>query len=262
MKTVVIGNKYGQLGNRLFSFANFIGNAIEDNYRVINPFFYEYAPYFENCRNRLIVEFPHKSPLSRLLFLKPLIKKAAMLLSILTNLIGDFSVRKRMVINAWTQDDRNRIKHADKIRSFFRVTQTHAKQISEFIRQSRNEYDILVGIHMRLGDYKTFSGGKFFYTSSQYTTVMKQMLRLFPDKKIGFIICSNETIDVSEFSGFPVIRGTNHIVEDMYCLAECDYITGPPSTYTMWASFYGKVPLHMLIDIEREITKDCFSVYL
>jgi len=33
------------------------------------------------------------------------------------------------------------------------------------------------------------------------------------------------------------------MVEDLYALAECDYIIGPPSTYTLWASFYGDTPL-------------------
>jgi hypothetical protein len=32
----------------------------------------------------------------------------------------------------------------------------------------------------------------------------------------------------------------------MYALASCDYIVGPPSTFSLWASFYGQVPLCFL----------------
>ena len=33
---------------------------------------------------------------------------------------------------------------------------------------------------------------------------------------------------------------------DLYGLAACDYIIGPPSTYSHWASFWGKGPLRPL----------------
>lgn len=48
------------------------------------------------------------------------------------------------------------------------------------------------------------------------------------------------------FLGNSLLLKKLFIIEDMYSLAECDYIIGPPSTYTMWASFYGEVPLYMV----------------
>ena len=45
------------------------------------------------------------------------------------------------------------------------------------------------------------------------------------------------------FGDLQVHFGPGHIVEDMYAMAEADLLIGPPSTYTGWASFYGKVPL-------------------
>jgi len=41
------------------------------------------------------------------------------------------------------------------------------------------------------------------------------------------------------------------LITDMYSLAKADYIIGPPSTFTMWASFYGSVPL-LVIDNRKE----------
>lgn len=66
----------------------------------------------------------------------------------------------------------------------------------------------------------------------------------FEKEKIRWLICSNEFIDLGYFSGFDTIKGNGQIVEDMYAFAACDYIVGPPSTYTGWASFYGKKPLY------------------
>ncbi len=48
------------------------------------------------------------------------------------------------------------------------------------------------------------------------------------------------------FSKLQVTFGTGDLIEDMYALASCDYLIGPPSTFTMWASFYGKVPLNII----------------
>jgi len=30
----------------------------------------------------------------------------------------------------------------------------------------------------------------------------------------------------------------------IFSFAKCDYIVGPPSTFTSWASFYGDVPVY------------------
>lgn len=54
--------------------------------------------------------------------------------------------------------------------------------------------------------------------------------------------------------------GLGHFIEDMYTLAECDYIFGPPSTYTMWASFYGKRPLQKIREKNQRIDFDKFEL--
>ena len=43
---VIIGSKAGRLANRLFAFSHFIANAVEYNYRLVNPTFGEYCKYF------------------------------------------------------------------------------------------------------------------------------------------------------------------------------------------------------------------------
>jgi len=35
-------------------------------------------------------------------------------------------------------------------------------------------------------------------------------------------------------------------IEDLYLLGYCDYIVGPNSSFSQWASFWGGVPLHVL----------------
>jgi hypothetical protein len=58
------------------------------------------------------------------------------------------------------------------------------------------------------------------------------------------------------------VKGNNQELEDMYALAGCDYIIGPPSTFSMWASFIGKVPLFHLHDREINFSLSDFKVII
>ena len=49
-------------------------------------------------------------------------------------------------------------------------------------------------------------------------------------------------------------------VGDLYALARCDYIMGPPSTYTQWASFYGNAPLFHLFTSSGHLELGKFRV--
>ena len=50
----------------------------------------------------------------------------------------------------------------------------------------------------------------------------------------------------SEVSRVSKHLGSGDLIEDMYGFARCDYLIGPLSTFTMWASFYGGVPLNTI----------------
>src|SRR6185312_2200095 len=120
----------------------------------------------------------------------------------------------------------------------------------------------IVGVHIRKGDYSTFNEGKWFYSNSDYSTFMKNLLKLqlFKEKKIGFLLCSDEKINEADFIGFNVIKSTGHFIEDLYALSCCDFIMGPTSTYSGWASFYGKKPLLHITEKEMKFNKMDFKV--
>jgi hypothetical protein len=116
----------------------------------------------------------------------------------------------------------------------------------------------LVGVHIRHGDYKQWAGGKYFYSASDYEGLMRRAVALLPGRRVGFLVCSNDTVDITAFGDLHVYSGSGHIVEDMYAFSLCDYVMGPPSTYTMWASFYGNVPLYWVYSISKSFSLDNF----
>ena len=89
---------------------------------------------------------------------------------------------------------------------------------------------------------------------------MKEMVALLPGKSVHFLICSNDRLDSNQFKDIRFTFGLNHELEDMYSFAKCDYLIGPPSTYTMWASFYGKVPLCMINDPQQSLNVSDFVI--
>ena len=63
------------------------------------------------------------------------------------------------------------------------------------------------------------------------------------------------------FNQFEVYTETGHLIEDLYCLAKCDYLMGPNSTYTSWASIYGNVPLCHLQEREQVLQLSDFNIF-
>jgi hypothetical protein len=54
--------------------------------------------------------------------------------------------------------------------------------------------------------------------------------------------------------------GAGSPVGDLYALAQCDYIFGPVSTFSQWASFYGNKPLLHLENHEAQVEREQFRV--
>jgi hypothetical protein len=134
-------------------------------------------------------------------------------------------------------------RHAECIRGFFRPIAVHEESAARTAESARSHSDVLVGVHIRQGDYERFLGGRYYYSADQYREIMRRAARLLSPRRVSFLVCSNIPQDRRSFGDLPLTFGTGQLVEDMYALARCDYLIGPPSTFTIWASFYGGVPL-------------------
>ncbi len=140
--------------------------------------------------------------------------------------------------------------HQQTIRDFFVPVPPFTQRAQAFIDTLRDlSYDMLVGVLIRQTDYRNWNGGKYFFTTSQYTDWMKQILDLFPAKNIGFIVASDEQQKPSAFQGLNLhftsgsVNCGGHYLESLLELSACDLIASPPSTFSAWASFMGNKPL-------------------
>ena len=284
---LVISGKSGQLGNRLLLFANFMAYAIKNNYTVINPAFDEYAQFFKSTSKDFLCHYP-PNPLAipNNKWLGKLYYEFNLYLAD-SGRFNTITIKRDQPFNwvnsqitkelkpdginffkgwlfrdGWFVDDiPNLCQHRAKICAYFQPITKHQLNISKLISNIRSQTDIIIGVHIRHGDYQQHQDGRYFYTIEQYVKVMESAQRLFPDQKVTFLICSNQKQEDHYFQHFSYIYGNNHLVEDMYSLAECDYIIGPPSSYTMWASFYGERRLYMIRDINQVLKMQNFVQY-
>ncbi|MBD2778430.1 alpha-1,2-fucosyltransferase [Iningainema tapete] len=276
---LVISAKSGQLGNRLLLFANFIAFALENKLTVLNPAFEEYAEYFQSTARDVLCCYPippisiRSSKLLRKYYynLNRYLAQSGRFNTIELKRDKPFNWSNSNIVeqlkpgtinffqgwlfrDGWFADETpNLRKHSQAIRSYFQPLNQYQENVAKLISSIRRETDVLIGVHIRHGDYQQHQNGRYFYQIEQYVKVMESAQALFPSKKVTFLICSNAKQEPQQFQHLSYVFANNHIIEDMYSLAECDYIIGPPSSYTMWASFYGERPLYMIRDVNKTL---------
>ena len=98
-------------------------------------------------------------------------------------------------------------------------------------------------MHVRQGDYAAHEDGRFFLNTEFYAAMLKTVTDQLKGRKTVAIIFSNIEQDLALFADVDVVAGPGEAIADLYAMSRCDYILGVPSTFSRWASFYGKVPL-------------------
>jgi hypothetical protein len=278
---MIVCSSEGQLCNRLFHFSHFLVNSIEYKIPLWYPFFDEYSKYFKVINSGKFLEDNRISIkitiFYRLLFLtlKFLPKfrlfllehvKATSLINLSDSLIMNSSVNGVMLASGWHfRDFQNFKKHSDIIKFVFSFDKIIIRDADTIISNLRNNEDItIVGVHIRRGDYKEFRGGKFYYEDEVYVDKMRQFETLMynENRRVIFIICSN---DASVLQSKLLRKHRNCIqsrseIEDLCLLSKCDFLIGPPSTFTMWASFYGGIPLLQIEDKDQTVDLCNFNV--
>lgn len=165
-------------------------------------------------------------------------------------------------IKGWdTREDTQYIAEAkEELKYIFTPRKEIVAEADNLIANLRKQSDMVIGIHIRRGDYKDWNEGRFYYEISQYRDVMLRLQSLYSDKKVSFFISSNEKLDKEQFedcvcdfyqNGSPIL--------DLHTLSLCDKLVGPYSTFSRWASFIGDKPIYFIEDIHEKITDNSFS---
>ena len=297
-KLIVISLRSGRLANRLTLFAHFIAMAEEQGYHLINFAFHSYAHLFETTRRDIYCRYPVAGRRSwmdvvpgvaaalrktricyqmvcygsiwnerwpvfgrRVVTLREKPGSKAMPLDGPEIQAAIRDARIVFVHGWWFRAPPDWIqRHAEKIRAYFRPLAEHDSAGRKVLDRLRRDADIVVGVHIRQNDYRTWKSGRYFFPVSRYDGWMREMAAQFPDRKVAFFVCSDELRTAEEFPGLSVGLGSGSPVGDLCALAGCDYIFGPQSTFTQWASFYGNKPLLLLNNANDRLECAMFRV--
>jgi len=148
------------------------------------------------------------------------------------------------------------------LQQLFRPKDDIMRRAESMIAGLKETSDIVVGVHIRRGDYATWNDGRFFYSLEEYHQFMLRIQQLYHDQKVSFFISSNEEFTLDLFEDCHCMRfgkEPSGAILDLYTLSLCSLIVGPFSSYSRWASFIGQVPLCFLESKDQSFQEDSFS---
>lgn len=285
---ILVLGKPGQLGNRLFLFANFIAFSAEHGTTIAYLGFDDFANDFDGPRRDIWSRHPPTHGFIPPTILRRICYSAAYRLAragralrlstrslrflTLSDIWADaydledptfleLVSAKLLITDGWLFHYRSGLsKHKVTIRRFLRPRGELLQRSRALAERARQDGDVLVGVHVRRGDYDRFLEGKYLYEYDHYERWMKRLSEVLAPQTVSFLVASDEDLGGASLSRAGVHFATDSPVVDLYALAECDFLVGPPSTFSIWASYYGGVPLRMMTDPLATIELEDFKV--
>ncbi|SDG42189.1 Glycosyl transferase family 11 [Pedobacter terrae] len=276
---IIINDKPGQLCNQLWSYAPFIASSLEHQNTFVTLYFEDNFYLFENLNRFENIKFGwfRKGKID-VYFRKVLLRYIRVIPDGVLKIFnihvdkvnwkaenwGDNLINKKnsiVFLGAGCHKKNNLFltKYHSEIIQIFEPKKIYKQKVDHEFSEKLKKFDTVVGVHIRRGDYKNFLDGIYYFDNKVYLKAIETIKNQLA-KKVVFLLCSNEKLDLSFYSNFDIFQISEpNSISDLYALSCCNYIIGPPSTYSMWASYYGKVPLKFIKHPEEPINLKDFS---
>jgi hypothetical protein len=276
-KTIYYLPHSGQLGNQMAILAHLLAFANKFGYHIVFP----HSLQLEKCLRADLMEkgfISFSKILSSKVFSALIIKVIKYItLNKNLNLSKLLIINKRFVIDEQlsTKSYPSNIiitdwmfrfyaevdNQKDEIISLLSFNDEQSHQPQNFISKIQKELSpgALIGIHVRRGDYATWQGGRFHYDITTYYAKMQQIASLISN--CVFVICSNERVHFNNTDNLKLVYANGSATEDLCALSNCDYILGPPSTFSGWAAFLGRRPIYFLKSRDEVVSLDKFLTH-
>ena len=287
---VIIKCDYGQLGNRLHTHVNALAWCKKNKFNLLNLSFSNYSCHFYSSYNHnagmyysdkdiltFVFSFPFfHSFLNKFFLSKKWINRFSFFLYDVNNTILNKSQkdvldtlrksgRKINIVHEWDLHCPNALtQNANWIRKIMTPSDYYVKRAENHIKSLKKNFDYIVGVHARRGDYKHYQEGRHYHSWKDYKKWIIQIISIFKCEgcsNIGFLLCSNEAPNKEIFEDLPMyFSDENSMMTDMHMLSLCDFIIGPPSSFSTWVSWHGKVK-RLIISKDYVISSsDQFSI--
>jgi hypothetical protein len=139
-------------------------------------------------------------------------------------------------------------RHEAEVRRLFAPAPAPLAAATAFLRELRERHDIVIGMHIRRGDYREFFEGRLYYSWTSYVRWAREAVEMFPSQRVAILVTGDDLIPSELFAGLPVIWASGSINRGGHWFASflelslCDFIIGAPSTFAACAAFLGNCP--------------------
>ena len=271
-------NRTGRLGNRLFSRAHVYAAALELNETVLDWGLLDAKYFFPNVAATKLPVYPfnakgeHPTLPDNIMSKKLSLKILHTIRPRITGQYGIFwnqhwgkgnpekvridslefkkfnSKNKNIILNGFKLRCPSLVKkHRNEICNYFQIPKSYSNKWEFLLKNWKNSFCEIIGLHMRAGDFKKAIRGDFYLTPREYAMVIKNGIEI-DWRNTLIILFSDETFmqdkswdEVkSAFSFTNSILNNGSILDDLSGLMHCDKIIGPSaSTFSRWAAFSG-----------------------
>ena len=281
MKTLTVIKPNGNHSNRLLQNLHFEAFCMEHNIAYHNPTFSDMATFYVkpcNARNGLFFRFlqinligkifQHSRVAKRIFSVVWLVSKLGFLKLVRFDKEIKEEKCSEILLNAfkkndtvyaagwWFRQPKLIEKHKNEQRQRYLLKSDFYKEngFVQKISKLRAQNYTLIGVHCRRGDYQKWKGGAYFFNDETYKKAMKNLSKSLPEQKkekIIFILFSNETLDFQQNDNLFISKEEWFI--DHHIMSLCHYLIGPPSTFTLWASYIGDGQLFYIVDKDGKL---------
>lgn len=174
------------------------------------------------------------------------------------------NARRGVVLSGWWVRHYDLfLKYRDEITSLFAFTGSDTGQLP-----AAEPGTVWLGVHVRRGDYSRWHGGRYFYSDGQYVACINSFIDLMKlnSKRVNVAVFTNDPkLDTDYFirnlhrDAAELVFPFGTAVSDLQTLSACDYIMGPPSTFSLTAAMFRDRPVYFIQNPEKSLTFDDFS---
>lgn len=254
---ILLCNGSGQMCNRVKEFAHCVATALAKQESLYNLKILPYAHYFEFPKQKVKIGYLH----NRFLYkacnsLDRILRKSHLLSDEDKKFLGITLVNDPDFTNY-----RALFEHQKEVVEFFTFKEEYRQKAEQKVNAIREQgFEILVGVHVRRGDYEYWREGKYLYSADDYRLFMESLCQSI-GKNVAFIISTNdsEITDRSFGEKLNVFVSNDNQAVDLLVLQMSDYIMGPPSTFSWWAAFSGHKKYLTLVDKKQNVLEESFE---
>ena len=124
-----------------------------------------------------------------------------------------------------------------------------------------------LGVHIRRGDYKEWRDGQYYFSDDVYAKHINRFAEMHTDKTLHVYLSTNDpSVTKEQFQARCPQVIIHHLQgnapEDLFMLSECDYLIGPPSTFSLVAAMYRDIPLYRMDTADASLlSADSFRLF-